>query len=289
MRFRPVALAGTLIVVLTGGYGFHESRADPVFRAAAVSLPDWPTGAPPITVALVSDIHLGNAAMDADRLTRIVTQVDSHHPDLVMLAGDFVAGHDPVAAVAAAKALTVPLAGLRAPLGVVAVLGNHDEWTRPRPIADALRKAGVTVLQNEAVRRGPIAIAGIGDAFSGHDDVPKTLAALRPLAGARVALTHSPDLSPRLPATIALVLAGHTHCGQVLLPGIGPVLMRSPLTGQRLYDPRYRCGIVRGGGRTTIVTAGLGGEPFRVGAPPDIWLVRLGPRPRWPVRSAAMR
>ena len=103
-------------------FAFVESRRDPVVRRATLALPDWPHGAPPIRVALVSDLHLGNASTDVARLTRIADQVSARRPDLILLAGDFVAGgrRESVAQLAG------PLAHLHAPLGVVAVPGNHD-------------------------------------------------------------------------------------------------------------------------------------------------------------------
>jgi predicted MPP superfamily phosphohydrolase len=268
------ALLGLAVII-----GLREARADPIVRRAMIALPGWPPGARPISVALVSDIHLGNRAMDAGRLERLVAQVNSAHPDLVLLAGDFLVGHAPDGAADRAARLTLPLARLRAPLGVVAVLGNHDYWTAPDAIRSALREAGVTILENEAVQRGPIALVGIADAFSGHDRPAKALSAARGLNGPRIILTHSPDLAPRLPAGLPLVLAGHTHCGQIVAPWIGPLLSRSPRDHwRRLYNPRYRCGLVSDPGRVVIVTAGIGSGtmPIRLGAPPDWWLVTLG-------------
>lgn len=160
------------------------------------------------------------------------------------------------------------------------VLGNHDYWTAPRAVREALNKAGIVVLENQAVRRGPLAIVGIGDRFSTHDDTVSSLTAARGIGGVPIVLTHSPDIVPDLPAGLPLVLAGHTHCGQVVLPWIGPLLMRAPKDHWRqLYNPRYRCGIVRDGPRTTIVTAGVGSgtSPIRIGAMSDWWLVTLKP------------
>ncbi len=174
----------------------------------------------------------------------------------------------------------MPLARLRAPLGVIAVLGNHDHWTDPAAIRAALEKAGIIVLDNDAARRGPLAILGVGDAFSGHDDIARTMAAAARIGGLPVVLTHAPDLVHKLPTALPLILAGHTHCGQIVLPWIGPPIARSPFQHWKpLYDPRYRCGIVTDPGRQVIVTAGLGSgtAPIRIGAPPDWWLLTLGP------------
>jgi hypothetical protein len=262
-----VAALGLLLLGVAG-WGYRNGRADPVVRERTVSLPDWPRDARPIRLALLSDIHIGNATMDVDRLARIVAQVNRAHPDVVLLAGDYVAGHDPVVARAGARDMVAPLAGLRAPLGVVAVLGNHDQ-SEPVLIAAALRRAGVTVLDNAAVVRGPLVIGGAGDAFSHHDDLPATLHAMAGKRGANIILTHSPDLSLQVPPGVGLVLAGHTHCGQGVLPVIGAPRV--------FWMPGLRCGIIRRGGTTTIITAGLGtsGVPLRFGAPPDLWLVAL--------------
>ncbi|RZJ00823.1 MAG: phosphohydrolase [Brevundimonas sp.] len=262
------------------GWGFLNARADPLVRTAYISLPGWSPNTPPVTVALLSDIHIGNAVMNPARLKRIVTQTNALHPDVVMLAGDFVVGHDPSGADARAAALTAPLSGLRARIGVVAVLGNHDHWTSATAVRAALTRAGIVVLDNQAWRAGPIAVAGVGDAFSGHDNPESTLRAARQLSRPIVVLTHSPDISDNLPSDVRIVLAGHTHCGQVTLPWGAALFTRSPLAnGKALYDPKFRCGIIHDPHRDVVVTAGVGSGtlPIRFGAAPDIWLLAVGP------------
>lgn len=272
-------VAGMTLVVGLAVWGVLNARAEPLVRTATVNLPDWPSGTPPIKVVLLSDIHLGDAVMSRSRLERIVAQANALQPDVIMLAGDYVVGHGSAGADARARGLTAPLVNLRARIGVVAVLGNHDYWTSSASISDALSRAGIVVLDNEAWRAGPIAVAGVADALSGHDDPERTLAAARQLSLPIVVLTHSPDISNNLPSDIRLVLAGHTHCGQVRFPWGGAVLTRSPrANGKRLYDPKYRCGRVRDRGRDVFVTAGVGTGtvPIRFGAAPDIWLLSLG-------------
>ncbi len=261
----PLLIGAALLL-----YGWLQARADPVVRRTAVALPEWPVGSPPVTVALIGDVHIGNAAMDIRRLTRIVAQVNALKPDLVVMVGDFIAGHEADSAVRMAPMLTEPLAKLRAPLGTVAVLGNHDHWTGAAAVTAALERAKVLVLRNGAAVRGPLAIAGLDDRPTRHARLADTLAAVKTLAGAGVMLAHSPVLGGRLSPRVRLVLAGHTHCGQIVLPIIG--------APRQVTIPRYRCGVVRDPGRLTIVTAGLGTSmvPVRIGAPPDIWLVRLG-------------
>ncbi len=246
-----------------------QARSAPRVRETTVALPDWPAGARPVTVVLLSDLHVGSLSMDEARLARIVAQVNALNPDLVVLAGDFIAGHMPVDADAAPQ--LAPLAGLIAPLGTVAVLGNHDYWTDPARVAATLHRAGVTLLANDTVKRGPLVIGGIDEEPTGHDRMDDTVAAMRALPGAKLLLGHSPDSAPAMPADIALMLAGHTHCGQIVLPFAGAIHTASR------YGRRYACGVVREGPRTVVIGAGLGTSvlPFRFGAPPDLWLVRL--------------
>jgi predicted MPP superfamily phosphohydrolase len=247
------------------------ARSMPVVRQASVALPDWPAGAPPIRVALLSDIHIGNAAMDGTRLERIVDRVAAQHPDLVLIAGDLIAGASAETAVRVAPAIIAAFGRLRPPLGTIAVFGNHDVRTDREIVRRTLERAGVTVLQNSAIARGPLAVAGVGDVVTGQQDVAATWRQLRRLPGARIALTHSPEGIAGFPADAHLVLAGHTHCGQVVLPIFG--------TLDRIERMRYWCGLYRDGARTVVVTAGLGttGYTVRFGAPPDIWMLTLTP------------
>ena len=277
--------AGLIAAVLVAGlaalwlYGMAQAAADPVARQAELTLPKMAPRTAPYRVALLSDIHFGNRAMRPERLARIVDQINAAKPDLIVIVGDFVNGKhgapepDP-------KGLTAPLAGLHARDGVVATLGNHDHWTDATAVRAALAGAGIEVLINQAAQRGPLLLLGIDDGYSRHANIAAAIMTLSRQSNLPiVAITHSPDLSPRLPSGITLVLAGHTHCGQVVLPIIGAL---APIFGKVIgdreyYDPHYQCGIVRDGPRTTIVTAGLGSGsvPIRIGAPPDWWLISL--------------
>lgn len=259
-------IAAAALLVL---FSFGEARSDPVVRRAAVALPHWPAGAAPVRVALISDIHIGSAAMGPARLARIVGQINALHPDLVLIAGDFIYGHN----ARFGEQMVTPLSHLHAPLGTIAVLGNHDRWAGNEAVRAQLARAGILILQNQALAVGPLALGGIGDEVTGQADLPATLRAVRATPGAPVLFTHSPDVAPGLPADMTLLLAGHTHCGQVVIPFRGPVEVSR-------YGARYLCGVRREGQRTVIVTGGLGtsGPPLRFGAPPDLWLITLSGR-----------
>lgn len=266
------------LLVLLGlafvGRGFWNATRDPIVRTASVAVADWPTGQAPIKVLLISDVHVSTPDMSPARLTKLVGQLDALKPDLVVIAGDLISGKRFATRHHAPDEIAAPLAGFDARLGTVAVLGNHDFWHDAPAQAAALQKRGIVVLANNAIRRGPLIVGGVADEVTRHDDIPGTYAAMDALgAGPRVLLTHSPDVVPKLPAPVAAVLTGHTHCGQLVFPLIGA------LTYASRYHDRFACGDIRDGKQRVFVGAGLGTSilPLRYGAPPDVWLVTLGP------------
>ena len=277
-RLVATALLLAAALLSAGCVGFSNAISIPIERTATLDLDGFPKGDTPVRVALLSDIHVGNAGMRPARLAQIVRDVNATRPDLVLLAGDFVIGERKEGAAWHALDLA-PLAGLRATGGVFAVLGNHDHWTDAPAIRRNLAQAGVRVLENDAIRSGPLALVGIGDRFSDHDDIARSVARADAVGGVPLAFTHSPDIAPDLPKRFHVLLAGHTHCGQFVIPWIGPIVRTSH--GRRLYDPKYRCGRITEAGRSTFVTAGVGpgALPLRFGAMPDWWLLVLKPRP----------
>lgn len=263
-------LAAVAIGILALGY--HTATRDPVVRRLNVHMRDWPAGAPPMRVVLLSDLHVAGPDTPPARLARIVAQVNALRPDLVLIAGDIEQERTISTRVYDAAEAAAPLAGLKARYGTVAVLGNHDYSIAgktdlpPRLVAN-----GLTVLRNTAVRRGALTIAGADDLYHGKFRADRLDRAGRKLDGPTIVLSHTPDVAPMLPARFPLVFAGHTHCGQISLPLIGP-----PKTASR-YGRRYTCGLIREPGRDVLVTAGIGtsGVPLRIGAVPDLWLVTL--------------
>ena len=264
-----LGLAGLLLLA----WGYARATADPVVRRASIALPGWPDGAAPVRALLVSDIHVAGPDMPPARLRRIVAQINALEPDVVLIAGDLVSDKRTATRHYSMDEAVAPLAGLRPRLGTIAVLGNHDHWRDAEAAAEALKRAGIRLLDNEAVAVGPLAVGGLDDAYTGREDLPATLAALARLPGARILLSHSPDPFPAVPPGVALTVAGHTHCGQIALPLVGPVSTMSA------YGDRYACGVVREQGKTLVVGAGVGTSilPLRIGAPPDMWLLELGP------------
>ncbi|HVQ26624.1 MAG TPA: metallophosphoesterase, partial [Planctomycetota bacterium] len=172
------------------------------------------------------------------------------------------------------RPLTEALAGLHAPRGVYAVLGNHDWWFDGPGVEDALEAAGVVVLDDRAVQLehagAPFLVAGISDETTQRPHPGRWLSAL-PAGLPVLAITHNPDVFPRVPARVALTLAGHTHGGQVRLPWLGRAVVPSR------YGQLYAAGHVVDGGRDLFVTTGVGTSilPLRLGVPPEIAIVTL--------------
>jgi predicted MPP superfamily phosphohydrolase len=158
---------------------------------------------------------------------------------------------------------------------VVAVLGNHDR-AKLDLISAAFQARGMTPLVNQAVKRGPLVIGGMDYALGPGPRLDKTLKAmdaLGPGPGPRILLTHAPDVAMGLKDKVDVVLAGHTHCGQIIVPFNGPLRRKNE-------ELRWlACGRIDLGGPLLFVTAGLGtsDRPFRFGADPDVWLIRFGP------------
>ncbi|MCA2981670.1 MAG: metallophosphoesterase [Myxococcaceae bacterium] len=279
---RLAAAAATLAAaLLTWGFVIEPRRL--VERHVTLTPPGWPAALSGLKVAVLSDLHVGSPSVDADTVARVRAAVDAFHPDLVLLAGDLVVGHQPGASAVPPEAAARLLAGLSAPLGAHAVLGNHDWWVDGEGVARALSANGIRVLEDESVpltfRGQPLWLTGLADAWTRRPDPVAALAGVPPGAPV-IAFTHNPDLFPSLPARFSVVFAGHTHGGQVRLPVVGAPVVPSK------YAQRYARGEVREAGRLLFVTTGVGTSilPVRFLVPPEVALVTLvapgvGPSP----------
>jgi hypothetical protein len=236
----------------------------PLVRRLTITLPEGPQAHRPLRIAYASDFHAGPATHPA-LLDAACAALRDARPDLLLLGGDFV-GSD----AAAIDALVPLLREIPAPLGRFAVLGNHDWWSSPERIVNALTTAGVDVLINRNVRLPPpfdrVWICGLDDHLGGTPDADVALAGA---AGNRVILMHSPsnllDLGPR---RFDLALCGHTHGGQIALPGGIPLVVPKGLLSRRYSRGRYDLDT----GGILIVSVGVGCTllPFRAFAHPEI-------------------
>lgn len=221
-----------------------------------------------LRLAVISDLHLG-VYRQADWTAKVVKKINALRPDVVVLAGDLVSAPAGLAGLA-------PLRDLQTRFGVYAVLGNHDYRAGAVDVRKAIESYDVEVLTNEsqpiAVDGQLVRLAGLDDLLYGAPDWPAALAARQP--GEKIILAvHSPDAVTQAEVEgIDLVVAGHTHCGQVRLPIIGPV-PRIPTELGRRYD----CGAFAFGQTHIFITPGAGesGARARLFNPPEISLLDI--------------
>jgi predicted MPP superfamily phosphohydrolase len=254
----------------------------------------WPDDLP-LTIAAIADVHACKPWMDVARIHSIVRQTNALKPDLIVLLGDYVAGlRNYRTGEVHSNEWSKALAGLKAPLGVHAILGNHEWWEDraaqtnghgPTIARGALERAGIPVYENDVVRLTKAGrtfwLAGLGDQLAfwptrrryparrtGVDDLDATLRKV-PDGDPIILLAHEPDIMPRVPERVSLVMSGHTHGGQVRLFGWSPVVPSR-------YGNRYAYGHVREQ-CDLIVSGGLGCSimPVRFGVPPEVVLVSI--------------
>jgi predicted MPP superfamily phosphohydrolase len=269
-RAAGLLVLAVVLALLVTGFAFWEASSRPIMRELELRVVKGPPFPGPIRIAFLSDTHLAGPDNGLQRMRRLVADINATKPDIVLLGGDYV-GEPELGGNAYSLEETVSaFAGFRARLGVFAVLGNHDHWHGADKVRKALANVGVISLANQAVVRGPMVIGGIDDDFTRSADVKATVRAVRSAGGVPIYFSHSPDLFGLIPSG-NLLLAGHTHCGQIVIPLIGSPWIPSQ------FGNLYRCGKHRNESRMVVVTAGIAttGVPLRLGAPPDWWLITV--------------
>jgi predicted MPP superfamily phosphohydrolase len=277
-RFAFGGLLGGLGAIGFAGKTLHDAYAVEPFapELERIDLP-LPTGHNQLAglrIGFVTDVHVGPyiTVEDAARATALIAQ---ERPDLILLGGDYVSA-SPRFAEPAAEVLGDLVRGV--PLGGYAVLGNHDAGERGRAekVTAALEAEGIRVLRNAATAietgRGELWIAGVDEAIMARADPEKTFSRI-PAHAAVLALWHEPDYAGRTAELGAFAqLSGHSHGGQVRLPGIGPLVL--PEGGRR-----YVMGLNFVGGMPVYTSRGVGVflPPFRLNCPPEVTLITLVP------------
>ncbi|MEA2283404.1 MAG: uncharacterized protein QOK21_4011 [Solirubrobacteraceae bacterium] len=254
-----------------------------VVRHDALELAHWPASLDDLKVGVIADIHSGVPHMGRDAIARAVARLAAEEPDLVLLLGDYLDGSPLFGGRLAPEAVASELGRLRAPLGTMAVLGNHDWVGGGHRMWVALERNGITVLENRAVpvdaRGTRLWIAGLADVRHRRADPEGTLADVPPGEPVLV-LSHDPDAFPHVPERVALTLAGHLHGGQVAIPLLRRFVLPS------WYGERYARRHVVDAGRRLYVSSGLGtsGLPVRLLAPPEVAVLTLRSLPAEPRR-----
>lgn len=258
-----------LSVVLLAVYAVVIEPGRLVVREVPLALFDWPAERDGYRIAVLSDLHVGSPHVDLDKLAQVVAETNALKPDLIVLAGDYVIDGVIGGGKVDMHEIARVLAGLSAPEGVYAVLGNHDNWNDPAHITHELEANGIPVLEARKVKlKAGVWLVGIPDCYTRPYQLDR---ALEGVTGPTIALTHSPDIFPQVPSTVALTIAGHTHGGQVYVPLLG-----RPVVPSR-FGERYAMGVVQENGHTLFVSAGIGTSilPVRFLTPPEIDLLIL--------------
>lgn len=258
-----------------GRWAKFATAQELAWKTVSLSPSGWAERESNLHVAVLADLHLGSHTDDCDRLIKIVSKINQRRPDLVLLLGDYVnmqpfgGGRIPPSVIAAI------LEPLEAPLGIHAVLGNHDYSYGKDRITGALGQAGINVLENSACMiecsKGDFMLYGVADASQGTSALPGLLNAQVPgLPG--IIMAHDPASFAEVPDGPYLTVSGHTHGGQIRAPRIGALINSSaaPL--------RWTSGHVVENGRHLYVSSGIGTSllPVRIGCPPEVNFIHLG-------------
>lgn len=269
-RTALLALVGLLLAAASWAFIFEPaSLRVQEYRVAPGA---WPTDCSGLRIAVLADLHTGSPFNGLDKLDRVIELTQAAKPDLILLTGDYVIQGVLGGRFVSPEEAAASLQRLRAPMGVWAVLGNHDAWLDAPRVRRAFEARGIPVLEDRSVpiQAGAcrLRLAGISDFWEGRHDVPTALAEVAE-GDTVVAATHNPDVFPEVPSRVSLTIAGHTHGGQVRLPFLGP-----PIVPSR-YGQRYASGHIVESGRHLFVSPGIGTSilPVRFLVPPEISLL----------------
>jgi predicted MPP superfamily phosphohydrolase len=279
----PASLLDTIACAAMHSFGVFHTRDLARVTETELIVEDLGAGFDGYTIAALADFHHHPSRLDLRWLRHVVDATNSASPDLVALLGDYGASfkRTPVMSQrwyrAALAAMTPDLGRLRARDGVVAVLGNHDYYASAALVREWLESIGAALLINRArylLRSGStLCIAGMDDLSEGNAD---PLVGCDPAERApTVVLSHHPDgilhLDPRI--RVDAMLAGHTHGGQMVLPGYG-----APITMSRACGRQSANGWVANGRAPLYVSRGIGEQlplPLRFRCPPEVVVLRL--------------
>jgi predicted MPP superfamily phosphohydrolase len=275
-RRRFATYGAAALLSATGAHALWLEPHHPVAEHVEIRLSRLPDSFHGFRIAQITDIHFG-PYMGKSGVEEAVRIARSFRPDLLTLTGDFVSPpfgqHVGPAGAQHAEPCADVLASWKG-VPMVAILGNHDHWNGPDIVAGALVDRGIRVLRNEsfAIERGHdrLWISGVDDVLEKQDDLPKTLAAV-PEKEATVLLAHEPDFAEDVAGfPVDLQLSGHSHGGQVRIPGLGPIVLPE-------LARKYHTGLNRVGRLQVYTSRGLGviNPPVRLNCPPEVTLLTL--------------
>jgi predicted MPP superfamily phosphohydrolase len=269
------ALNPLVLAIRAAGYSFLIEPQRFQVETVRLRLPRLAREFSGLRVAQLSDIHMGGW-IDRARLQQVSDLVVAERPDLLLITGDFLLGHEfTEASQQSVKDLVQILSPLAASIPSFAVLGNHDYWTDAGSIRQMLRSCGIKDLTNAVhtlERNGEcLHLCGVDDVSEGEVRLDAVLEQLSE-EGAAILMAHEPDFADTSAATrrFDLQLSGHTHGGQVILPLLGPPVL--PFLGRK-----YPRGLYKVGEMFQYTNRGLGmaNLPVRINCLPEITIFVL--------------
>jgi uncharacterized protein len=276
LKVTGVAVLDFFLLSIGGtGYGYLLEPNQFKVETVRLQLPRLSRKFSGLRLAQISDIHIGGW-MNGERFQRVADLVIAEKPDLLLITGDFVIGHEANAiSQQMVQDLTLVLSRLADSFPTFAVLGNHDYWTDAERVRHILSSSGVTDLTNTIFSltrdNENLHLCGVDDIWAGDARLEDVLAQLGDDSAA-ILMAHEPDFADISAATgrFDLQLSGHTHGGQVVLPLIGPPLL--PYLGRK-----YPLGLYKVGEMFQYTNRGVGMArvPLRINCPPEITLFVL--------------
>ena len=273
-RLRVAVDAIILLLAFLAFWGFFIEPNRLVVREQTIEIANWPRELDGLRIAVLSDIHAGGSFINDQKLHTIVERTNQLHPELIVILGDYMSRNGWTSHRVEPEVFGPVLKNFSAPFGTYSVLGNHDWWYNGFKVRAGLEHNGIKVLDNEVleinVRGLRLWLVGLADLWTRQQRIEQTVAEV-PEGQTMIALTHNPDIFPELPQRVPLLLAGHTHGGQVRFPFIGSVVQSSD------FGQRYESGHVFENNHHMFVTTGIGTSimPVRFGVTPEIVLLTL--------------
>ena len=269
-----IALA---VVLLIAGLAIWSFLIEPnrlVLHKEVIQIDGWPKDLSGLRIAIIADIHTGGPFINERKLRQIVELTNQQTPDLIVLLGDYMSPNSWHSHRVEPEVTAAALKNLHAPLGVYSILGNHDWWYNGAKVRRAFEENGIPVLEDEVVelkwQNSSLWLVGLADLWTRPQHVRDTIAKVPPGA-IMIALTHNPDIFPRVPQSTPLLLAAHTHGGQVNFPIVGRVVLPSG------HGQKYAAGHVQESGHHLFVTTGIGTSifPVRFRVPPEVVVLTI--------------
>src|SRR6266498_243029 len=264
-------------LLATGGTGYGLLVEPSLFKVENIRLQlnRLPKALSGLRVAQISDIHMGGW-MDRERFQEVADIVTAQKPDIVLITGDFLIGHDyNKHSTGALDDLVAVLSPLAKSIPSFAVLGNHDYWTNADAVRQMLASSGIMDLTNAVFtfrRNGArLHFCGVDDVWEGTPRLG-LIASQLPDGDAAILLAHEPDFADKSARTgkFDLQLSGHSHGGQVVLPFFGPPIL--PHLGWKYPNGLYQVGNMY---QYTNRGVGMAKLPIRLNCPPEITIFQL--------------